>query len=1083
MSSSGTSNGINVNYSPVGARDGTRVVLKEITATLQNSPPIHGGVRKAASTTQPGKAEHEVKVQFTREFVDVGSSDSRPESLSSGSSFQSIASTFSTKSGTNSVSIAAQNVADTSYTDSNIPGLDDLIAACENIRVNDKTVREETERFQNISDSTLTLTTNDHSFDISNIDQNISQEEAYRSIINESTNLNGTNDVSSNYEEAGENSIHLNITRESVLGNEVIDPNSEPVKNSPLGEISTKLITSHSIESSNIPQLLVNNSQLGDTSYSSLKSDLVDSISLNKTSDLGPAPEQPNDNSVDAQACILRSDLLENNQLVNETILLTANCNSTINDIKSEEPEALNVTRDISHDNSSSIETAIDANPSNELLVCESNAHISALIDLPNLPSESSTCAHENETSLSVRDFSTLQNGHETESFTHENLTINEPNSLTISPTPKEQEIVNESGNDTAVQNLQIVSEICTPDSSTDNLLEVIHDNKIQTESALSSICVQESSQNISEELPQESIPSEEYKKSPENHNVSTTVRLLEDIKESKENCVKQDISTLLKPEELQQVPQIQAAEILDSRLLHLVSKNSDNLPRENFTEQPPQSLKSLDNSLAVLPLSEKIVPSLPQDSLHSLEKLEKSESVKLPQITGNVTPFPGVDSDSNQTSTLTSEDPNQNSSNFSQESVDQTITIKEESFHSTGSDGASENYNAFQPCKQSTSLNSICNFNKLEEAAQVIAEEIKNKSFELNEESDQFFSAEPDLFLDGASFDYLLTRTSGKNPVRDLRAESLYVKFDPLVNNASMLPQGPTPVVDGEENAKNSIPQPTLDTPKRNPALAAIDRLLFYSPATGTPIKVEEPPKIEEKIAEDIIIPEAVPIVDETMAKELELVRSTVLQLEKEKEEQEEELKKQRTKFEEIQLELAQEVQKKIDMTMVMDEYEKSLSRQLADRERERALFEQERAKLQEELQAANHHLGNTEAAFNDVHSKYERLKIIVSGFKNNEDILKETAQENLETIKTLEARYEHLKNHAKSQLEKANAELEAMRKQHETETVRLQAMIRKAELKSNSLAEMVEQKSKENKELTEILDEVIARVGRQPE
>lgn len=54
-------------------------------------------------------------------------------------------------------------------------------------------------------------------------------------------------------------------------------------------------------------------------------------------------------------------------------------------------------------------------------------------------------------------------------------------------------------------------------------------------------------------------------------------------------------------------------------------------------------------------------------------------------------------------------------------------------------------------------------------------------------------------------------------------------------------------------------------------------------------------------------------------------------------------------------------------------------------------------------------------------------------------------------------------------------------IRKQHEAETVKLHAMVRKAELKSNSLAEIVEQKTKENKELTQILDELIARVGRQ--
>lgn len=193
------------------------------------------------------------------------------------------------------------------------------------------------------------------------------------------------------------------------------------------------------------------------------------------------------------------------------------------------------------------------------------------------------------------------------------------------------------------------------------------------------------------------------------------------------------------------------------------------------------------------------------------------------------------------------------------------------------------------------------------------------------------------------------------------------------------------------------------------------------------------------------------------------------------------------------------------------MEEYEKSISRLLTERERDRTSFEQDKAKLQEELQAANHHLTNTEAAFNDVHQKYERLKGVVSVYKNNESVLKESIQENVETIKTLETRYDQLKEHAMTQLEKyaidididniivyfseegggdtyviyiliyfrANLELDGIRKQNEAETVKLHALIRKAELKSNSLTELVEQKTKENKELAKILDEVIARVG----
>lgn len=104
----------------------------------------------------------------------------------------------------------------------------------------------------------------------------------------------------------------------------------------------------------------------------------------------------------------------------------------------------------------------------------------------------------------------------------------------------------------------------------------------------------------------------------------------------------------------------------------------------------------------------------------------------------------------------------------------------------------------------------------------------------------------------------------------------------------------------------------------------------------------------------------------------------------------------------------------------VVVEEYEKSISRLLTERERDRTNFEQEKAKLQEELQAANHHLTNTEAAFNDVHQKYERLKGVVSVYKNNEAVLKESIQENVDTIKTLETRYDQLKEHAMTQLEK---------------------------------------------------------------
>lgn len=89
-------------------------------------------------------------------------------------------------------------------------------------------------------------------------------------------------------------------------------------------------------------------------------------------------------------------------------------------------------------------------------------------------------------------------------------------------------------------------------------------------------------------------------------------------------------------------------------------------------------------------------------------------------------------------------------------------------------------------------------------------------------------------MFQDPTGFDFLLNQGSSNNRARDLRFESLYIKFDPLVNE-SMLPQGNTQTKDEEQNGKIETPVPSVDTPKRNPASSAIDRLLFYSPFSTT--------------------------------------------------------------------------------------------------------------------------------------------------------------------------------------------------------------------------------------------------------
>lgn len=86
---------------------------------------------------------------------------------------------------------------------------------------------------------------------------------------------------------------------------------------------------------------------------------------------------------------------------------------------------------------------------------------------------------------------------------------------------------------------------------------------------------------------------------------------------------------------------------------------------------------------------------------------------------------------------------------------------------------------------------------------------------------------------------------------INRLRSESLYVKFDPLVANTSMLPQGNIQSIDEEQNGKSESIPVNIDTPKRNPAIAAIDRLLFYSPICIN--MTQEADELQEKMASKV--------------------------------------------------------------------------------------------------------------------------------------------------------------------------------------------------------------------------------------
>ncbi|XP_029038797.1 transforming acidic coiled-coil-containing protein 3 [Osmia bicornis bicornis] len=952
------------------AREGTRVVLREITASLHNSSPVPLRFKSGNDSPTAKTAEHEVKVRFAREFADVGSiTYPTPDSLSSAGSFQSLNSSLSAKSsnGVNSpdsLPYSPSQTVDSSYVNPDISGLDDLILGCADIHLNNS---EEDQSSQDLSqDQTFASATDDLQIDRTSEFSLTDSQNGTEIIENESTTRESTR-------------LSFNRTQDiqdrPILLGTVCIRQPLPVALITNNRYNRILKPEESIDESISPDRS-NDDSSGSRETGGSPVNSVDEVSLPR-----PSPEDPN---LNLTTCLSLSE--------------------EISDICKQDPR---ITLE-----STSVEVPLNV-PN-----CPLNS----------APLESSSLTEHEE--FSLPGISTLA----------EHV---EGLSLPSIPTLSSFTVTDSSGS-----------------SGNDS-----HEDKDNAKNLLA-----KSSSPVSGSVAVTASPQDALKESPirevQNKSLEEAISPSPyDAANGEESCADNlndtPVSRPKTPEVQQNSEETNVHSEVESTNI-VVKKLELSTPQEASLEvnvSPSEKEEVEDNKLNESPDTE------------TIECSEKVGSINL----------------------SVEEKQKENEEEFSEEKLDRTLTLQDISFNAEAVPDL-EQYTEFKPQRQSTSLDTLCieqpNFEDLKSAAEQVANDIFKSSLEFSNETDHFVSATSDLFQDPKSFDFLIAHgNSKKNTINRLRAESLYVKFDPLVSDTSMLPQGNTQPINEEQNGKNENSSTNISTPKCNPAIAAIDRLLYFSPiATRNVQKMEEP---REKIEQPTEEPKSdIPLItDINMSKELELVKSTVLQLEeeleKQKKEHEAELERQKNSFQEkinkLQAQLAQEVKSKSQMTVVVEEYEKSISRLFTEKERDRTNFEQEKAKIQEELQATNVHLTNTEAAFNDVHQKYERLKGVVSAYKSNETVLKESIEENMETIKGLETRYDQLKNHAMTQLEKANFELDAIRKQHEDETVKLHAMVRKAELKSNSLAELVEQKTKENKELTQILDEVIARVGHQ--
>ena len=150
--------------------------------------------------------------------------------------------------------------------------------------------------------------------------------------------------------------------------------------------------------------------------------------------------------------------------------------------------------------------------------------------------------------------------------------------------------------------------------------------------------------------------------------------------------------------------------------------------------------------------------------------------------------------------------------------------------------------------------------------------------------------------------------------------------------------------------------------------------------------------------------------------------------------------------------------------MRQVLKEYEKTISDLIAEKENEKKRMELDIESAINEKNQAIEDLHNVEAAFSDVHRKYERTKQVVEGFKKNEEQLKQFVDEYKDKLKMSDQKYNLLKKHAEEKLEEANKEIEKIAKVQDAEKAKLNALVQKSEMKVRNLERTVAQKTKEN-------------------
>ncbi|XP_067590938.1 transforming acidic coiled-coil-containing protein 3 isoform X2 [Pseudorca crassidens] len=303
-----------------------------------------------------------------------------------------------------------------------------------------------------------------------------------------------------------------------------------------------------------------------------------------------------------------------------------------------------------------------------------------------------------------------------------------------------------------------------------------------------------------------------------------------------------------------------------------------------------------------------------------------------------------------------------------------------------------------------------------------------------------------------GAEVDYLEQFGASSFKESALRKQSLYLKFDPLLQDS---PRGPAPVAPEPSSARGTDAHSSGSPPEAQ--LLDLD----FAGAPDVPTLGPAPCDLGPRAP---LLPVG-PIVDVLQYSQKDL-DTAVGATQKENEA----LRVRCTALQE----------KILEMGKIMDAFEGTVYQAMEEAQKQKELAKAEIQKVLRDRDQLTADLHSTEKSFSDLFKRFEKQKEVIEGYRTNEESLKKCVEDYIGRIEKEGQRYQALKAHAEEKLQLANEEITQVRSKAQAEALALQAVLRKEQMRVHSLEKVVEQKTKENDELTRICDDLISKMER---